>query len=73
VARAVDVREAAALRFVLDVRGVDRDAALALFLRVVDLPAGQVAAAGAGGLHEDGGGGQGRLAVIDVSEVPTLT
>src|SRR5690606_7122557 len=37
VARAVDVRVVAHRRLVLDVRGVDRDAALALFRRIVDL------------------------------------
>ena len=37
VARAVDVRVVAVLRLVLDVRGGDRDAALLLLGRVVDL------------------------------------
>jgi hypothetical protein len=65
---AVDVRVVAVGGFVLDVRGVDGDAALALFGRVVDFTVG--ARGGAAGLGQDGGdcSRQGRLAVVNVTD-----
>ena len=69
VARAVDVRVVTVLRLVLDVRGVDRDAALPLLRRVVDRledSHGRVAALL--GEHLRDRGGQRRLAVVDVTD-----
>src|SRR5215210_3508845 len=68
VTRAVDVRVVTVLRLVLDVRRVDRDAALALLGSVVD----RLERPGRGTtlVREDLGdrGGQGRLAVVDVTD-----
>src|SRR5207247_4115076 len=69
VARAVDVRVVTVLRLVLDVRRVDRDAALPLLGRVVcrvevpDLSARDTLI----GQNLRNRGGQGRLAVVDVT------
>ena len=72
VSRAVDVGVVPRLRLVLDVRGRDRDAALLLLGRVVDL--GERLGLAAHLLREDGGdgSGQGRLAVIDVTDGPNV-
>ena len=69
VARAVDVRVVALVGLVLDVRGGDRDAALALLGSVVD--GGEVAylrAAVALCEHLGDGSRQRRLAVVDVTD-----
>src|SRR3954449_5740790 len=68
VARAVDVRVMTVLRLVLDVRRGDRDAALLLLRSVVDLI--EAARLSPVRLGEDLGDrrGQGRLAVVDVTD-----
>src|SRR3954451_17003163 len=65
---AVDVRVVTVLRLVLDVRGGDGDAALALFRRVVDLLEG--ARLAAIGLRQDLGDGrrQRGLSMVDVTD-----
>ena len=68
VPRAVDVRVVALGGLVLDVRGVDRDAARLLLRRLVDLVVAHVG--GAPGLRQNLGDrrGQGRLAVVHVPD-----
>jgi hypothetical protein len=69
VPRAIDVRVVAVLGLVLDVRGVDRDAALPLLGRVVDRV--EVAHRGVRALlgeHLRDRSGQRRLAVVDVTD-----
>src|SRR3954452_9456649 len=68
VTGAVDVRVVTVLRLVLDVRGGDGDAALALFRRVVDLLEG--ARLAAIGLRQDLGDGrrQRGLSMVDVTD-----
>ena len=69
VTRAVDVRVVAVRRLVLDVRGVDRDAALPLLRRLVDLvEAGRGRAGSLLGEHLRDRGRQRRLAVVDVTD-----
>src|SRR3954447_168268 len=69
VTRAVDVRVVAVRRLVLDVRRVDRDAALLLLRRLVDLVEVGGGRAGAGlGQHLGDGCGQRRLAMVDVTD-----
>src|SRR6185295_19238507 len=70
VTRAVDVGVVTRLRLVLDVRGRDRDAALALFGGVVDLLEG--ARLAAIGLTENLGDGRGQrgLAMVDMTDGP---
>jgi hypothetical protein len=68
VARAVDVRVVAVLRLVLDVRGVDRDAARLFFGRCVDLVVGLRLAAEQLGEHRGDRRGERRLAVINVTD-----
>ena len=68
VPRAVDVRVVAVRGLVLDVRGRDRDAALALLGSVVDLLEALGLAAHLLGEHVGDGSGQRRLAVIDVAD-----
>jgi hypothetical protein len=69
VTGAVDVGVMAVLGLVLDVRGRDRDAALALLGGVVDrVERPDLAAAELLGEDLGDGGGEGRLAVIDVAD-----
>jgi hypothetical protein len=68
VAGTVDVRVVARIGFVLDVRGVDGDAASLFFGRAVDLIERQAFAAKALGLNLRDRSGQGRLAVVDVAD-----
>ena len=69
VPRAVDVRVVAVLRLVLDVRGVDRDAALALLGSVVDRRRSRARRVRALlRQHLRDRRGQGRLAVVDVTD-----
>ena len=68
VPRAVDVRVVTVRRLVLDVRGVDRDAALPLLRRLVDLVEGDGGAAARLREHLRDRGGQRRLAVVDVTD-----
>ena len=70
VPRAVDVRVVAVLRLVLDVRGVDRDPALALLGSVVDRRevARDACCRALLGEHLRDRRGQGRLAVVDVTD-----
>ena len=69
VARAVDVGVVPVLRLVLDVRGVDRDAALALFGRLVDRVEGGRLGVGARlGENLRDRGRERRLAVVDVAD-----
>src|SRR5438876_8847158 len=69
VPRAVDVRVVAVLGLVLDVRGGDRDPARFLLRSVVDLVEGlDLAAAHLLGQHFRDRRGQGRLAVVDVTD-----
>ncbi|MNY38191.1 hypothetical protein D3C86_1727970 [compost metagenome] len=68
MAGAVDVSVVTAFRLVLDVRGVDGDAAGLLFGSGVDVGVGhRLRAAGGSQRHRDGGG-QGGLAVVDVTD-----
>src|SRR5665647_2477843 len=69
VARAVDVRVVALLGLVLDVRGGDGDAALALFRRLVDhVERGELGGAHTAAMqHERDRSGEGRLAMVDVT------
>ena len=68
VARAVDVRVVPVLGLVLDVGRLDRDAALLLLGRLVDLVEGDRGPAALLGEHLGDRGGQGRLAVVDVPD-----
>src|SRR6266487_5133848 len=70
VPRAVDVRVVTVLRLVLDVRRVDRDAALALLGSVVDRVERPLLGVARALLckHLRDRGGQGRLAVVDVTD-----
>ena len=68
VARAVDVRVVPVLGLVLDVGRLDRDAALLLLGRLVDLVEGDRGPAALLGEHLRDRGRQGRLAVVDVPD-----
>src|SRR5581483_3174267 len=68
VTRAVDVRVVAVGRLVLDVRGVDRDAALPLLGRLVDLVEGDRLAAARLSEHLRDRRRQRGLAVVDVTD-----
>src|SRR5439155_13194139 len=68
VTRAVDMRVVTVGRLVLDVRGVDRDAALPLLGRLVDVLERDGLAAALLGEHLRDRGGQRRLAVVDVTD-----
>ena len=68
VARAVDVRVVALLRLVLHVRRGDRDAALALFRRLVDLVVRHELRAALRRQHLGDRRRQRRLAVVDVTD-----
>ena len=68
VPRAVDVRVVAVGRLVLDVRGVDGDAARLFFGRRVDLVVGLDLAAELGRQHRGDRRRQRRLAVVDVAD-----
>jgi hypothetical protein len=68
VARAVDVRVVPLLGLVLDVRGGNRDAALALLRSVVDLLERLGFATHRLGEHLGDRSGKGGLAVVDVTD-----
>ena len=68
VARAVDVRVVAVGRLVLDVRGIDRDAARLLFRRGVDLVIRLEGRAAGLGQHLGDRCRQRRLAMVDVTD-----
>ena len=68
VARAIDVRIVARLGLILDVRGRDGDAALALFGRLVDIGVARVGRAAGLGEHLGDRGRQRRLAMVDVTD-----
>ena len=72
VPRAVDVRVVTVLRLVLDVRGGDRDPALLLLRRVVDLLEAAGFAAHLLRQHRRDGSGQRRLAMVDVTDGPDV-
>ena len=65
---AVHVGVMAVLGLVLDVRGIDGDAALALFGSVVDFTVGLGDGAAGLGQNRGDGGGQGGLSMIDVAD-----
>ena len=66
--RAVDVGVVAVVGLVLDVRGVDRDAALTLFRRLVDLIESHGLAAALLREHLRDRGSERGLAVVDVTD-----
>ena len=68
MAGAVDVGVMAVLGLVLDVRGIDGDAALAFFGSVVDFTVGLGDGAAGLGQNRGDGGGQGGLAMVDVAD-----
>ena len=68
MARAVDVRVVAVRRLVLDVRGVDRDAARLFFRRRVDLVVGLGFAAELRRQHRGDRRRQRRLAMVHVAD-----
>ena len=68
VAGAIDVRVVAVLRLIFDVGGGDRDTTRLLFRRLVDLVIGRVGGAAGLGQHLGDGGGQRRLAMVDVAD-----
>ena len=72
VAGAVDVRVVAVLGLVLDVRGRDRDAALALLGSLVDLVVGRVRRPARLGQNLRDRSRQRRLAVIDMTDRPDV-
>ena len=72
MARAVDVGVVPLLGLVLDVGGGDGDAALALLGSVVDHVEGLELGPAPGGQNLGDGGGQGRLAVVDVTDRPDV-
>ena len=73
VARHVDVRVVALVRLVLDVRDGDRDAALLLLGRLVDVvELGERGVGVAFGQHPRDGGRERRLAMVDVTHGPDV-
>ena len=68
VAGAVNVSIVTLLGLILDVRGVDRDAARLLFRRLVDLVVTHGLRLAEGGQHHRDGSGQGRFAVVNVAD-----
>src|SRR3954469_1894704 len=72
VARAVDVGVVAVVGLVLDVRGGDRDAAFLLLGSVIDFLEAACLGVAFFGQHARDGGGQGRLAMVDVADGPDV-
>ena len=68
MAGAVNVSIVTLLGLILDVRGVDRDAARLLFRRLVDLVVTHGLRLAEGGQHHRDGSGQGRFAVVNVAD-----